>query len=204
MSKKSTVKIPFQSVVTGVSTATTYSVSPNSTLSARLAAIADDFDEYRFVKLRYRIHPSYLNATRQNASLAFYPGIVDTPPSTIQTNAESCITALLGLGSTHPSEFVSVPKNVLAGMHTWYKTVPGTPESAEEVQGLLAFTAIGSAEAYMLEFQGICEFKAPINAGSTPQERYAASRVREKKRILKLLAEDQTKTGTGGGATRAP
>ncbi len=187
MSKRQVVKIPFQSLISVAGAASAQvNVSPNATLSPHLAAIADAYDEYRFISLRYRIHPPpAANADAQ--VLSYYPGIVDTPPATNLNNSESTFASCRGQGSTVPSEWQAVPKATLAGMHVWYKTVPGTPESAEEVQGILAMTgAIGSQ--YLIEVRGAVEFKAPINTGSTPAERVLAARLREKRRIASLLA----------------
>lgn len=186
-----TVSVPFHyaSAVGLVSGKSTISVSPNSLLSPRLTSIADDFDEYRFTRLRFRLHPLLSQAGPQ--ALCYMPGIVDTPPSLAQSSeALSCV--IFGQAATTPSAWVTVPAGVLAGMHPWYKTIPGTPEASEELQGNL-FLAGTATDALFFEVEGVCQFRAAIATGNTPLDRALASRRREKQRIMSLLsATDQS------------
>jgi hypothetical protein len=188
-SERDTVSIPFHFHALGAAAAVAVSVSPNAAFSPRLAAIGDDFDEYRVTKLQFRILPGGA-ASAATSAACYQPGIVDTPPATALTISESINTTLLGGGQTVPTKWSSVPAGVLAGMHPWYKTVPGTPEASEELQGgIYAFLAVTGG---VLEWQGVCEFRAAIAAGNTPLERALAARRREKKRITSLLAFDDS------------
>lgn len=167
----------------------TVPVNPNSTLSPRLLSIADNFDEYRFTELKFRLHPWY-TASPSAADFAvavFEPGVVDTPPSSPSQASEGLCHVSRAGGTTKPSSWCSVPRPVLKGMHPWYKTVQGTPESAEEVQGNI-FVAGPASFVYYIEFAGVCEFNSPISSASTPAARRAAQKLRERNRVMELLA----------------
>jgi hypothetical protein len=176
--RRDTVLIPFK-VVLSQSAATSNILSP--ALTSRLAAIADDYEEYRFTELRFRLTPNSANGP----AACYLPGIIDTPPTTAATILECLESVYLGAASTVPTQWCVVPKSVLAGMHTWYKTIPGTPASAEELQGGIYVFA---SAATNVEITGVCEFAAAAAGGNTPLERALASRRREKQRIVSLLA----------------
>ncbi len=185
------VSVPFSYVnnTNGVSGLLTLSVSP--LLTPRLTSLADDFDEYRFTKLSFRILPKTSVTDLQCAS--FTPGIVDTAPALISAQSETIQSIVKGIGQTCPTDWVHVPQGVLHGMHSWYKSVAGTPESAEEVQGqLFVRTSAGDTTAVLVEIRGVCEFRAAIDTGSTPLDRALARRRREKMRIMNALATPDT------------
>ncbi len=189
---RDTVKVPFSAVIrpTYVAGAVQYTISPNGSLSIRLATIADAFDEYRFSMLRYRLHRA--NNTSMTVA-AFYPGIVDTVPSTIAQIGENPHRTVAGDQTTVPSPWVDVPRGVLAGMHPWYKSVAGTPESSEENQGILCVVdSGGTTSGATLEVEGICELRAGSSTSNTPLERAVALRRREKARLVSLLAVSDT------------
>lgn len=157
-------------------------------LTPRLTSLADDFDEYRFTQLRYRIHASAIAAGNYLA-VCFEPGVQDSAPASVGDVSEANNAVILGTSSTVCSNWSSVPKGVLSGMHPWYKTVAGTPESAEEVQGnLYAFCSTGTGVVIPVEVQGVVEFRAAICTSATPLDRALAQRRREKQRIVNLLA----------------
>lgn len=185
---RDTVAIPFRYFAVGSLAAQAIFVSPNGTFSPRLAAIADDFDEYRVTSLRFRLQQPITAAATFAA--CYQPGIIDTPPTTAATISEGLNSIVLSTGITTPSQWSRVPKGVLAGMHPWYKTIPGTPEASEELQG--GIYAAASTTGSILEWEGVCEFRSAISAGNTPMERALAARRREKARIMGLLALDTT------------
>jgi len=196
---RDTVSVAFHNLVVAVfTTSGQLIVSPNSTLSARLAAIADDFSEYRFKSLEFRLHPDAI--ATQVCAVTYLPGIVDTPPATLADISQELCVAYQVLGMSIPSEWKRVPAGVLAGMHPWYKTVPGTPEASEEQQGVLCyFESSGGQSAEYIEIRGVCEFRGAVAAGNTPLDRALATRRREKARIMGLLAAD-----TSSGAAPPP
>lgn len=182
--KRDTVRVPFHFLSVSSNTRT-INVSPTAGLSPRLSAIADDFDEYRFIELRFRLRADRAAPT-VDVTASFLPGVVDTTPATTAQNSEVLNCVMLGINETVPSNWSRVPKGVLAGMHPWYKTVAGTPETAEEVQGMLCIVS-GAAESNVLEIEGVCEFRSAISASNTPLERALAARRREKQRLVNLL-----------------
>jgi hypothetical protein len=180
--RRDTVSIPF-SVVFSQSAATSNIISP--ALTSRLAAIADDYEEYRFTELRFRLIPGASNTP----AACFLPGITDTPPTTTATIMQCIESVMLGSTSTTPTQWCVVPRALLAGMHTWYKTIPGTPADAEELQGGIFLFA---SAATNLEIRGVCEFAAAAAAGNTPLDRALAVRRREKQRLMTLLSSTDT------------
>jgi len=180
------VSIPF-TVVLAQAAATSNIISP--ALSSRLTAIADDYDEYRFTELRFRLTPGAAGSP----AACYLPGIVDTPPATLAAITECIESVFLGTACTTPTKWCRVPKAVLAGMHTWYKTIPGTPAASEELQGGVYVFAAANV---FVEIAGVCEFAAAVAGGNTPIERALASRRREKQRIVSLLSvTDNPPTG---------
>jgi hypothetical protein len=190
--KRNIVSVPFRNadvVVVDASGLATLQVSPNSTMSPTLTAIAQVYDEYRFTKLRYRLHPNGPFATNPTfKTLAFYPGIVDVPPSSPSLNAESTLCVVHSGGQTTPSKWMNVPRKILAGMHSWYKSVPGTPDIAEEVQGYMFFAGLVASASWIWEVEGVCDFCSPINASSTPEARKIAVAARYRDRLLTVLS----------------
>ena len=183
---KDSVRVPFHYLVnTAITTSTQLTVTP--ALTPRLTAIGDDFDEYRFEKLRFRMR-DHGAATGYQLG-AFYPGVIDTPPTTLAGITENLTCVLIATGETVPSQWSDVPKGVLSGMHMWYKTVAGTTELAEEQQGILALVETSAqATAVTIELEGVCVFRCGVAAGQTPLDRALAARRREKARIVSLLA----------------
>ena len=159
----------------------TIALSPNTGLSNRLAGIADSFDEYRFVRLRYRVLPP--NGSQSTAHvITFAPGITDTAP-TVTNVLEYLGTVQVTARMSVPSPWYDVPKGVLSGMHAWYKTVVGATDAADELQGNF-FLAGGATDVVSIEIEGICQFRAAAAPGSTPMARAEAARCRERKRLL--------------------
>lgn len=156
----------------------------------RVQDIADAYDLYRVVELQYRLHPcTRANTATGFGSAAFYPGITDNAPANGADLSENRFVTVLGGTATTPSSWVSVPRKDLQGMHTWYKTVAGTPETAEEQQGTMYIRGGVNPDGYVLEMKGVFELTGPSNTSSTPAVRSALARQSEKQRILRLLAE---------------
>jgi hypothetical protein len=189
-SHSSITRVPFNNLIslsTTTGTGVGVSVSPNSAFSARLAAMADVYDEYRFVNLKYRMHRG--SALNFYQSTVFLPGIVDTLPGTPLLASESPHCALMFGVYGQPTAWQSPPRSLLAGANTWYKTIPGTPDPSVEIQGVLAYATTGAAEGGLIEVQGVCEFQSPVGAGSTPALRAALVRDRERTYFLGLITQ---------------
>jgi len=181
---RDTVRIPFHAfMATTFTTSAVVFLSP--LITPRLTAIADSYDEYRFESFKFRIR----DGQASNQAACFIPGIVDTPPATLSAVGEVLNSVMIGVGETIPSNWSNISKGVLSGMHPWYKTVAGTPESSEEIQGnVCIFEGSGAGVSVVLEISGVCAMRAGVNAGNTPLDRQLALRRREKQRIVSLLA----------------
>ncbi len=151
----------------------------------RLAILADTYALYRFVSLNYRIRDG--NGTSDQV-VSYLPGAVDTPPALNAANSEALNSVILGVGETVPSDWARLKWADLKGYLEWYKTVVGTPDPVDEVQGAIYATGTGS-ETVKIEFRGVCEFCTPINSGSTPAMRRERMVMRERERLLALLSQ---------------
>ncbi len=153
----------------------------------RLGIVADTYALYRFTEVAYRIRDG---AGTSDQVVSYLPGAVDTPPAANAANSEALNSVILGVGETVPSDWARLKWLDLKGYLPWYKTVVGTPDPIDEIQGAFFATGTG-AETVKVEFRGVCEFITPVNNGSTPQSRLQAIYARERDRMLRLFATTQ-------------
>ncbi len=152
-----------------------FNLSPSLIVHTGIASIADAFELYRVTKLSYRLVRTATLTGSQSA--AFYPDITDTPPNTLDQNGENINSTLLGLNHTVPSDWVTInPSSMTAAK--WYKTIQGTMDSWDEIQGIIYVTGSGT-DAFLLEVRGLYEFKGQADPGNTPE-------MREKRRLARL------------------
>jgi hypothetical protein len=144
----------------------TLSVSPNISLSTRLADIGDTYSLYRVRKLKFRLRRVGTIGGAYQAA-CFVIGVTDSKPSNIP-EARACLhCSLVSAVETVPSNWVNVPPRALEGMQPWYKTVAGTPDVGQEVMGVIQL--VGTlTESISVEVCGRFEFCAPIEASNTP------------------------------------
>jgi len=90
--------------------------------------------------------------------------------------------------AVEPTGWVKVPRTDLSAYQPWYKTIAGSTDSGEEVQGALYVVLIGSSERIVIEIKGTIEYKQSVVSTLTPAERRAAQDARDKQRLLRLLA----------------
>ncbi len=188
LNKSQIVKLPFSYLIYGQFASgglTTLPLYPTS--FPRVLEVADAFEQYRVTRLRYRLHPISV-ANQRAIAVAYYPGITDNPPAAVTDIAENTLRAVLGVAATVPTKWVSVPTSVLQGCFPWYKTVPGSSDSSEEIVGNLYARGAGLSDYYGLEVEGMFEFKGPANTGATPMARVQAARQRQRERLLSLLS----------------
>ncbi len=159
----------------------------NPTLSGHLQTIGDTFELYRFTELWFRLQAPATANQGGGTTAAYLPGVTDTYPTTATTNLESLNGCYLSVRATVPTEWVRLNRKDLSGYQPWYKTVQGTPEVADEVQGVINFTG-SSSDVVLCEFRGVVEFKNPVNAASTPAERRAKALEMQRKKLLSILA----------------
>lgn len=176
-------------VATLSSGAASINVSPNSTISARSATVADTYSLYRMKSFRFRLHRA---STLSSAQVACYvPGIADIPPSTLSNAAEVLYHVMMMPVYTIPSKWCHVPLSELRGYQPWYKTIVGTPDPAAEILGVLAIAGSGS-DTYSLEIAGCFEFKSPIASANTPAMQAAYRLIREER--IRLARAEYLKT----------
>jgi hypothetical protein len=189
-SNKSTVKIPFRTFVAGTLTAgaATIPISPNSTLCTRLVTLADTFEQYRMIDLKYRMHRAAATVVNVQAA-GFIAGVTDTAPSSVLTVAETGNATILGGQSTIPSDWLHVPRQVLAGQLPFYKTVVGSPDTLEEIQGNL-YVVGNATDAYHVEIRGAIEFKQPVDPANTPSLAVRATNLLDKEKARRQRLVD--------------
>ncbi len=156
----------------------------------RVLEVADAFDMYRLKSLRFRICPSLSQVS--DSSAGFYPGVTDNPPtatSDVMENINSVFHGGLGAssGSTPSTEWCSIAKADLHGYADWYKTIVGSPDTSAEIMGNI-YVRGNAAETVAVEIRGEFQFAGPANTGATPAERRELAALREKHRLMTILA----------------
>jgi hypothetical protein len=182
------------SYLTIMATVSTVQVSPNTSFSPRLAAVADTFEQYRIVKWRFRVRRPA--STAGELIVAFNPSSPDSPPVNLANCSESPYHSYAAGSDTVPGPWVNVPRSVLmGGPLKWYRAVIGTFDNIEEFQGTISCGAITSGSLYV-EHEGVCEFRAPIATASTPsltrEQRQLKLNSEERDRLFALLAVPKT------------
>jgi len=153
---------------------------------------------YRITELEFRLHPVSGRTTVQAAG--YFPGVVDNQPTQPAAVLESLNATMIGTGATQPTGWVKVRGDALKGYFPWYKTVQGSLDISEEVQGNIFVVGTGT-ETYSIELRGWAEFKNPVATGSTPlsrQQRSVQLALKQRETLLKALASP-----IGGGLTPA-
>ncbi len=111
-----------------------FSISPAT--FPRALAIADLFQFYRFTKVRVAVTPN--NAAGAAAvAVGFAPGaVLDTNPTTLQQILELPAAILHGGGKTIDTVLNLNRKQLCSDAQlSWFKTIPGTPDTQWEIQG---------------------------------------------------------------------
>lgn len=184
------VRIPVTAISTATlaAGATNFGVQPAAFTQS--SAVADVYEFYRLVSLRYRLHPA--NTITASQAMVYMPGVVDNATSmSVTAITQSQHHAYLATRATVPTSWVKVPRAALKSFGDWYKALVGTPDTSEEIQGTIFLAGTGT-ESITYEVKAVYEFKNPINSAATPAMKAAAEQERERKRLLKLLGFDQT------------
>jgi hypothetical protein len=168
-------KIIITSLIAGVSS---FNLSPS--LATRLLNISDNFEFFRFIRLRFRQYPnSSLAATNpstqivaylpEETSVAFtFAGLQEQSYSTmITTNVLQA-----GANSTNiPSNWVEVPRSVLlATAVKWFKTDSATTEDDFVIQGKFLIASANAADVSncTIEIEYVTEFAGAEPASLQP------------------------------------
>jgi len=209
-----TTRVPFHAIdpITLAAGSNSLPCSPNNSLSSRLAGIADDFDEYRLIKLRYRVRIDNTSSSSP-AGAAFYPGVLTTAPTTIATLGENPYISVRFATDDVVLPYTVIPRGILAGEQSWYKAQKAPITADDAIPGTIYFVGTGS-DVINLEVDGMFEFRgesdpvntpAPVSVLVAKMERLAASlevarrleaeaAQKERTRLLKLLSFTETST----------
>jgi hypothetical protein len=168
---------PFHQVTTGTLSAGVagINVRPNdgNFSATRLAVLADAYAHFRVRKLRFRLHP-VVSVTASQA-VGYVGGVQDTSPSTVSAVGELISSTPYGGDCSVPSSWVIPTKEELAGPFPWYKSIAGSADTTEEQPGQI-IVAGNASDAFILEIEGVLEFKVSVSTANTPAQ-------------LKLLAD---------------
>ncbi len=166
--------------------AATITVSP--AMSPQSTQYADAFQMYRVTRLRFRLMRTTTTTATQSA--CYLPGVTDNSPSSAAAAAAVPASVILPLTATVPTRWCNVPSNILSSYMNWYKTVVGSPDAAEEIQGNI-YVRGGATDQYLIEIDAIMDFRVSVPTGVTPMtavDRGRLERDKERQRILNLLA----------------
>jgi len=175
--KRDNVDVPFHSFLVGALTSGSFGVglAPNSTISpTRLPAVGDAYAHFRVKQFRMRMHPTVRSA---NQAFGFAGGVQDTSPATIAQIGELLSSAAFTTGQTVPSNWVVPNQDELRGPFPWYKTVGGAADNTEEQPGLIVVAGT-TTDTFLIELEGVFEFKVALATGNTPEQAALQLRLR--------------------------
>jgi len=162
------VRVPFHALDTVALVAGAISIpcSPNNSFSDRLAGIADGFDEYRLIQLKYRVRID-ISTAANSLAMAFYPGVLTTPPASFAQLGENPYLSLRQTDDDVMLPYVVVPRGVLAGEQSWYKSQKAPITADDAIPGTLYFFGVGT-DNVQCEVDGIFEFRGESDPTNTP------------------------------------
>ncbi len=191
----------YQPTVVLTAGAATLTATP-ANLGTRIAAVADTYEWFRILALKFRIF-----AITTLAFAGYLGQLPDTVPST-GTQIMELLDSVSHLGpqQTCWSNWVHVPRATLAGALPWYKTIQGGATNEEEIPGLFVFAGT-STNSLQIEISFTVEFKGPIAPGNTPMqsdllrklrmERERIHAFRERARLLSLISATPADSRSG-------
>ncbi len=180
-----TVRVHIRTFVETALTAGISTIQVSPALCAQAGQYADAFQMYKVVALRYRLHRTTTLTAFQAA--VFLPGVTDNPPATNTTAASIPHACIITPTATIPTRWISIPSRDLRSYMSWYKTIVGSPTAAEEIQGNIYIRG-GGTDFYALEIDAIMIFRDSVPTGVTPEERGRIATLKEKERLLRILA----------------
>ncbi len=194
--KNKVVKVAFRAYFSTALSSGAQTVPIQPATFGGVASIADAYALYRVVKLSYRLHPGSAITATQCA--AYIPGVTDNAPANVASCGAVLTATPLGYRATVPSEWVRLGSAELQSYMPWLKTIVGSPDSAEEVQGNIFVTG-NASEVYQMEVCGVFEFKDFITNSMTPEFRFARAS-EQLLRSKQLKSSSSSKTGGGPSA----
>jgi len=173
-------------------------VGPN--MVSHMQTEADGWALYRVRSFAFRLHPQDNAAS---TAVCYVGSDQDTAPATVAAATETIFSTLLTKFQTVPSSWVVVPRKLLTGMFSWYRTIQGAEPANESSPGQVLVLGTGT-DAFVLEFRGSIEFKQGLDPANTPEAIALYARIREirKKAIVEkqrsaLLLQLSPPTGQG-------
>jgi len=205
------VRVPFHTIntINFVANSAVIQLRPDfgALLSSRLVNIGDNYEEFRFTKLRAR----FLQDTAPGTDLqcmGYLPNETTTPPATLVQCGEILGSKFFGYTYDNTSEWMVVPPGDLAGEQPWYKCNSGANAVYDVPGEIVMWNATATGNSFY-ELEGVCEFRGAANIGNTPEARAKAKSeqiLREKARLEKLLTypeTDETQSSTSTGCKTA-
>ncbi len=171
--RKQTITVQFRAYLTAALASGLGTINIQPSTFNQVGTVADAYALYRCRKLRYRSQPLASTATALQA-IAYIPGAVDNPPATVASLAQVSTSVLISERATVPSNWVSLEYNQLRGYLEWYKTVVGSVDPVDEVQGAIFIFGTGT-EIYRVEVEGEFEFRDLLPTSLTPMVRIPTS-----------------------------
>ena len=163
--------------------------------ATRFAAMLDLYGLYRLLKFRFRI----VKSTAELQALAVVSEYQDSTASTVALMNEAICSQVYAAAETVRLPFVEVPRQIIAGALPWYKSIPGSIDSWEEIPAsLLAFTTAATGSV-LIELEWVAEFKDQIPPANTPELRLSRQKAALDAERLRLLG-----VITGGHSSGAP
>jgi hypothetical protein len=136
-----------------------------SSLGGRLSTLATCFEEFRFIKLVFKLSP-----TAASSALGYTIGYSKTIPNTAPTTAEGIYQAdssrYISSGTTVPQTLV-IPTHVLrGGLRTWYKCqYNSTEDDLEDCnQGIFYSSNAGTTGGFTIE----CGYTIQLRGNDDP------------------------------------
>jgi hypothetical protein len=183
---------PFHQILTGTfsSGVAGINVRPNDAnfSATRLGVLADAYAHFRVRELKFRLHPSPGASASQ--AVGYVGGVQDTAPATVTAVGELLSSTAFGGDSTVPSSWVKPTKEELSGPLPWYKSIAGSADTTEEQPGQI-IVAGNASEGFMLEIEGVVEFKVSVGTGNTPAQLQLLSELR---RLRQREADEKART----------
>jgi len=132
----------------------------------RALAIADNFDEYRLVKFKYRL---FRGATfTADSAVAFFPTVTASAPTWLNLYDNNTVCTL-PLGAVAPTPWTHIPKALCAGLQPWYKAEAASLAAPDTLPGQIFGATISStSDTCELEMDAVFEFRGEVNAADTP------------------------------------
>lgn len=177
------VSLPARGLFNGSLSAGVAQINLQPTNLNSVAGAAANYEFYRITKLRYRLYP---NGGGSMLAAAYIAGAVDNAPSSPYDVAQTPHCVLYGDDVTVPTSWRNVPKSALASYNTWYKTVAGSPDPTEEVQGKI-YLAGSSTDSYLLEYEMVYQFRTLVVTSATPAQRGAIELEKYRAQLLRVL-----------------